>query len=193
VSKRFAERLHTLFLRDIRGGTCARWKFPAETLADYRRFSINVICWFGRDMRGVPELAIRNLFVSRVLHPIHGEEVFDEESMLSEYLPAQTRRPNVICGDALFSHFAFHPQRRYLERVTALLEDYRELIIPGRTPQGALHRRVRRASKMLASLGSLTAWSFLLRKLGSNSHTPTWVEDQRRRLAQHAPGKDRDH
>src|SRR5438045_366838 len=123
-SKRFVQRLHTRFLHDIRRGENARWKFPPQVLDDYCRFSINVICWFGADMKNVSELAIQNLYVNRVRHVIGNYEISNEEEMLTMYLPAKFKRPNVICGDALFGHFAYYPQRAYLEGVTTLLEEY---------------------------------------------------------------------
>jgi len=164
-SKRFAQRLHEKFLADIRQGTMARWKFPPQTLDDYRRFSINVICWYGHDLRDVPELSIVNLYVQRLTHPTRGTEVYDEESMLSEYLPAKFQRPNRICGDALFGHFAFYPQRRYLETMTTLRDEYRQLVYPQSGLAFEMRRRLQRAVKPLNALLSPYAWAWARRRV----------------------------
>lgn len=163
-SKRFAQRLHKLFLDDLREGRGARWNMPSQTLTDYRRFSINVICWLGHDMRQVEELGIPNLFVQRLAHPITGAEIYDEESMLTEYLPAKMGRPNIICGDAVFGHFAYYPQRRYLETVTPFLDEYRALCFPARRDP-ALLRHIKRAFKPLNAVRSPYTREFLRKRL----------------------------
>lgn len=163
--KQFARQLHEKFLGDVRNGTMARWKFPAQAIEDYTRFSINVICWYGHDLKQAPELSILNLHVERLSHPISGKEISDEESMLTEYLPAKYRRPNVICGDALFGHFAFYPQRRYLETMTPLLDDYRELVLAANGSSNQVVRRVKRLVKPLNAFTSPHAWQYLGRYL----------------------------
>lgn len=162
-SKLFAQRLHTLFLQDIRRGNTARWKFPPQPLDDYCRFSINVICWAGRDMAQVPERFIQNLYVAPLTHPLNGGEIANEEVALTEYLPAQLGRPNVICGDALFGHFAYYPQRAYLEGLTTLLDDYHDLADPEFAHTHRLERRVERVVKPLRIVRSPRAWKFLRR------------------------------
>jgi hypothetical protein len=72
-------------------------------------------------------------------------------------------RPNVICGDALFGHFAFYTQRRYLEGVTTLLDDYRDLIDPERARAERNRRRVTKAVKPLSCLWSGNAWKYMRR------------------------------
>ena len=129
---RFAARVHRLFLEDIRSGNVARWEFPRELLPDYDRFSINVICWFGHDLKGLPELSIPNLYTENVTHPLTGEEIDDEESTLTEYFPAKFARPCLICGDAVFGHFAYFTQRPYLEFFTNILDDYYNVVHPAR-------------------------------------------------------------
>lgn len=163
-SKRFAQRLHTLFLEDIRKGKTQRWKFSPQPLDDYCRFSINAICWFGEDMKRVPELAIQDLYRNRLLHYDGNYQISNEEEMLTMYLPAKFGRPNVICGDALFGHFAFYPQRAYLEGVTTLLDDYRDLIDPEFARTHKLQRQMERVVKPLTIVRSERAWKFLRRK-----------------------------
>src|SRR5581483_7326144 len=164
-SKRFAERLHEKFLADIRQGAVARWKMPPQVLDDYRRFSINVICWRGPDMQHIPELTIPNLYVQRLMHPLNGKEIYDEEGALTEYLPAKLGRPNVICGDALFGHFAFYPQRRYLETMTVLLDDYRGLIGDKANAKDEMQYRLKRRVKPLNAFASRHAWKYLGRQV----------------------------
>lgn len=161
--KDFARKLHTLFLRDVREGNTARWKFPAKTLKDYRRFSINVICWFGQDMKQVKELSIPNLYAEPLAFPTDGHIINNEEVMLTEYLPFILKRPNMICGEALFGHFAYYTQRTYLEQVTGLLEEYRELIDPDYARSRRLRRPVLRVIKPLSAVCSPRAWRYLRR------------------------------
>lgn len=161
--KRFAQRLHEKFLDDLEANRVADWKFPPKQLDTYNRFSINVICWFGHDMRQVKELTTPNLYVDRLTHPLRGNEIYDEESMLTEYLPAVFGRPNMVCGDAVFGHFAFYPQRRYLERVTTLLDEYRDLTLPKSQRTSKTRRKLVQAVKPLSCIGSGNAWRFVRR------------------------------
>lgn len=162
-SKRFAQRIHTLFLRDIKKGQTAQWEFSPKELDAFDRFSINVICWFGKDMKQVEELAIENLYVNRIPHLIGDYEISNEEEMLTMYLPAKFGRPNVICGDAVFGHFAYYPQRAYLEGLTTLLEEYHDLIDPEFAREGRMMRPVQKVVKPLTAVRSPRAWKFLRR------------------------------
>jgi len=162
-SKRFAQRLHSRFLQDIRSGATARWKFSPKELDAFDRFSINVICWFGKDMKEVSELAITDLYRNTVRHLVGEYEISNEEEMLTMYLPAKTRRPNVICGDALFGHFAYYTQRAYLEGMTTLLEEYHDLVDSEFARAGRMKRPVQRVVRPLAIVRSPRAWKFLRR------------------------------
>ena len=96
----FARRVHSRFLKDLVNGREIWWKqakFPIDGTA---RFSINAICWFGEDFQGVPEVESR---------------IADEEPFLTCDLPKRLSRPNLVCPQALFSHYAFYTQRRYLK------------------------------------------------------------------------------
>lgn len=123
-SGRFARYVHDRFLNDLRRQRLDRWRFDSWTMADYRRFSVNVICWFGQDMRQVEELHVRNLDEEKVINTVTGETVVAEEDLLSEAVPARYQRPNQICGSAVFAHVAFCTQRPFIEKGTALLEKY---------------------------------------------------------------------
>lgn len=162
-SKLFAHRLHNRFLHDIRNGTTDRWKFAPQTLDGFERFSINVICWFGKDMAQVPERLIPNLYVQPLTHPLNQSGMNNEEVALTEYLPAKFNRPNVICGDALFGHFAYYTQRTYLEGITTLLQDYHSLADPEFARAYQLKRHVDRVVKPLSVVGSPRAWKFVRR------------------------------
>jgi hypothetical protein len=96
----FARRLHGRFLRDLHRGRVERWNRAPLPIDGLRRFSINVISWFGADLCGVPEIATDNI---------------EEEPFLTETLPARLGRPNAACHEALFAHFAFWTQRAALE------------------------------------------------------------------------------
>jgi len=126
---RFAERLHKEFLADLRLDRLARWKFADWTIEDYRRFSINVISWFGKDMRLVDELRFRDLENAGISDPVTGNQVAGEEPFVSEILPRRYSRPCEICGEAIFAHFAFYTQRPYLEEATALRVEYQSLAL----------------------------------------------------------------
>ena len=159
-------RLHQRLLGDIRAGTVDQWKFPAQTLTAYDRFSINVICWFGKDMAQVPERFIPNLYVEPVRHPITHKPMENEEVALTEYLPAKLRRPNVICGDAVFGHFAYYTQRAYLEGITTLLDDCRTTsLIPEFARATRRKRQMDKVVKPLFIVRSHRAWKFLRHKM----------------------------
>lgn len=84
----------------------------------HRRFSINTICWIGKDLKDVkiPE---------------------DEESFITEWLYSDhTFERAVICGDAVVSHFAFHTQRKTLSEYVQglILNEYRNLSKKVRVP-----------------------------------------------------------
>ena len=99
-SPTFARAIHRSFLRDLDRGATDRWQRIAIDHKGFQRFSINVICWMGRDMQQVPERYHTDV---------------DEEHFLTAELPRRMGRPNVVCSEALFSHFAFWTQRDYLE------------------------------------------------------------------------------
>ena len=95
----FARRLHYQFLSDIERGEQARWQDVAIETDGMSRFSINAISWFGRDLSELAELKIDEI---------------DEEPFLTEEVPARLGRPNVVCSGALFGHYAYYTQRKYL-------------------------------------------------------------------------------
>ncbi len=116
-SPRFAYLLHRQFLRDLSLGYESKWKGCENSFDGLHRFSVNAICWSGKDMQQVAELH----------HPGIEEEVY-----LTETLPQRFKRPAVICSDALFGHFAFYTQRKYIELLAPqILDQYRRLSLEG--------------------------------------------------------------
>lgn len=104
----FAEALHREFLRNPQD---PKWTaFRAWVASEYERVSVNAVSWFGKDLLEQPVDA-------------------DEERWLSVERPRQLRRPNVILGQAVCAHYAFHVQREHLD-ATDLLDAYRALAAP---------------------------------------------------------------
>jgi hypothetical protein len=109
----FARRVHRRFLKDLGQQREEWWRRVEFDFDGLSRFSINAICWCGKDFEGIADLA--------------GQSV-DEEPTLTEVLPRMLGRPNVICQRALFGHYAFYTQRPYLERTSPdILTRYRRL------------------------------------------------------------------
>ena len=109
----FARRVHRRFLKDLAAGREIWWKQAELPIDGMARFSINAISWFGEDFRGVPEVE---------------SGIADEEPFLTVELPVRLGRPNVMCSQALFAHYAFFTQRPYLETTSPeILSQYRRI------------------------------------------------------------------
>jgi hypothetical protein len=160
-SGHFAAIVHRCFLADAWNGRVDQWKFDSRIIDDCRRFSINVICWFGKDIKQVEELSIKNLNEANIRHPITGKKVFDEESLLTEYLPTKFNRPNTICGDALFSHFAFYTQRPFLEGATVLLDQYGDVLTGRDSSSRRAMLAIKGFFKPMTLIISVFAWRYL--------------------------------
>jgi hypothetical protein len=102
----FAEKLHREFL-----SFRSLFIIPDWELNIYERFSINCFAFFGRDFAA-----------------FSGNVDPNEECWLTIDKPRDLRRPNLVCGDAIVSHYAFYTQRPYLD-TTDILEKYRQLSI----------------------------------------------------------------
>ncbi len=109
-SGQFANFAHETFLRKLAGGTVGDYRFSQWVALQYERISINCICWLGSDFAR-----------------FSGEVEVDDEPWLTSVYPANEGQPNAICGTALVSHFAYQPQRSWLEANTDLLDRYRIL------------------------------------------------------------------
>lgn len=142
----FSEKLHKKFISDIKRGRLQKWKFENREIGDFRRFSINAICWFGKDMKEVKETKIKDIreIYNAGIDPRTGKYKFgdNEELFLSQDLPAKINRPNEICGNALFSHFAFFMQKPFLEQSTALLEEYKSIAFNDKSLINSTRRRL---------------------------------------------------
>jgi hypothetical protein len=103
-----AVKKHKNFLDKLSNNTLDDYRFPEWVLAEYERISINSLCWFGRDLAGV-------------------ELDWNEEIAVSSDIPRRLNRPNIIYGDVLIVHYAFHTQRDYLQ-TTDILDSYKEIL-----------------------------------------------------------------
>jgi hypothetical protein len=110
-SGRFAAAAHRQFLGAVRDQAIGRYRFGLWPLPLGARCSLNCCAWLGSDFAAFDGV-------------IDGE---DDEQWLSVQKPRQLGRTSCMLGTALVAHFAYFPQRYYLERWTTLLEEYREL------------------------------------------------------------------
>jgi hypothetical protein len=138
-SSSFAGKLHKKFINDAKAKNLDKWKIDNIVMDDFKRFSIGVMCWFGRDLKNVPEL---NSFFDEKIDYRTGAWRFihSDESFLSQDLPQKLNRPNEICGNALFSHFSFYIQKDYLELCTVLLDEYSAIALDENSFSGKVHR-----------------------------------------------------
>lgn len=112
LSGEFAASTHQNFIHSMLSqNNYKKYFFDKWILNRYERFSINAICWFGSDMQ--------------LLNGNIGEE---EEEDITTNKPKILNKYNIICGDAVCSHFAFGPQRDFLDKHTNLNIIYEKLI-----------------------------------------------------------------
>lgn len=104
-----AENKHRVFLDNFKQDNLDTYRFGQWNENDYRRISINAICWFGKD-----------------LAEINGNVDMNEEEFLSTNYPKKIKRINCIYGDALCVHFSFYTQREHLDE-TDILEQYKKI------------------------------------------------------------------
>lgn len=108
-----AVRMHRWFQGLVRDGRVDALAAVPFEFDGRRRFSINAICWNGGDMAALPERDRCDV---------------DEEPFLTVDVPNRLGRPNVICPEAIFSHFAFYTQRPFVESMAPeILHRYRRL------------------------------------------------------------------
>jgi hypothetical protein len=111
---KFVEYLHSEFFKNYNNNNLDKFIIPDWQLSNFDRFSIGVFAAFGEEL---------NKFGGVV----DDSDDIGEEYWLSNTKPKQLNQPNIICGDTLFVHFAFHTQRNKLESNTNLLQQYKEL------------------------------------------------------------------
>lgn len=104
-----AESKHRTFLDNFKLNNLDAYRFGQWNENDYKRISINAICWFGKD-----------------LAEIDGNVDTNEEEFLSTNYPKKIKRINCIYGDALCVHFSFYTQREHLDK-TDILEQYKKI------------------------------------------------------------------
>jgi len=80
-------------------------------LKNFERCSINSISWLGKTFK-----------------TFNGEVGLSEENWLSTDKPKELNMPNIIFGNSLFNHYAFAPQRGFLD-TTNVLERYKNISI----------------------------------------------------------------
>jgi hypothetical protein len=109
-SGRFAARVHVAFLAANRTNAVFKYCFDQWHLANHERCSLICCSWLGRDFA-----------------PFGGVVAsLDDEQWLAVDKPRELRRTSCIFGGSLMVHFAYEPQRDFLER-TNLLSEYLRL------------------------------------------------------------------
>jgi len=109
----FAITLHRKFLDIVEAGREQDF-FIADQMIAGTRFSINCICFFGKDM------AKTNGEIAGIWPHMKR----DDEEYLSVHLPAKLGKSNGVIGNALVAHFAFHNQEQAILE-TGILDRYR--------------------------------------------------------------------
>jgi hypothetical protein len=102
----FAEIKHKNFFQKLESNNLDAFKFDKWDLFFNERVSINCISWFGKDFEDI------------------GTVDYDEEQFLSSDYPNSKSKLNTIYGQALCSHFAFHPQRKKMDN-SSILNHYK--------------------------------------------------------------------
>jgi len=93
TDNRLINHIHDTFKKNYEAGTLSEYYLPSRSLANYERFSICSICWWGKDK-------IRLGYI--------------EEPQISWEIPEALEKPNFFVGDALMVHYSYHTQREML-------------------------------------------------------------------------------
>jgi len=104
-----AFKKHINLINSVVRSDLEKFKFKKIILNIFERYSINCISWFGKDFA---------LF--------NGEVDIEDEEWLTVIYPKKISKFNVIYGEVLCSHFAFFPQREYLDDIN-LLDLYKKI------------------------------------------------------------------
>lgn len=105
----FAEMIHRYFFEYHKNKAIENLYIRNWDLMYYERCSINAISWTGEEFS-----------------KFNGKVEEDEEDWLSSTKPKEIQRSNLILGNVLFVHYAFKPQRQYLDQ-TNVLEIYKKI------------------------------------------------------------------
>lgn len=113
ASGEFAVNLHELFLKMHKENRIDKFKnVNFYHHKSKERFSINAICWFGKDMAKISEI----------------NSLVGEEHFLTEIAPKKYNLYHEICSSALFVHYAYHTQRDYIDKhAPHILEKYSKI------------------------------------------------------------------
>ena len=123
----FAIALHRFLLGLIGRNETHRLHDGAHQIA-LSRFSINCICWFGRDLAA-----------------FDGVVAEEEEEELSAAIPVRLKRSNAFCTDTIAAHFAFYTQRAQVDR-SGILDAY-TAVLAARPELARLSAEVREIRK----------------------------------------------
>jgi len=107
----FAYNLHNVFLEKFNENKILDFFIDNWELKNFERVSINSICWLGKTF---------SLF--------GGNVGVSEETWLSTDKPQELNQTSIIFGKSLFCHYAFAPQRNFLES-TDILDKYSKITI----------------------------------------------------------------
>lgn len=102
TSSRLALQAHNLVLENIDNPSKL---FTDDKVLNMMRYSINAICFFGTDIKHLPQFSL------------------EEEPTLSYIMPSLFNMRNCIIGDAICAHYSFGPQKKYLDK-TDILDRY---------------------------------------------------------------------
>lgn len=94
---------HLNLIRSITTNDLEKFKFKKVILNVFERYSINCVSWFGKDFA---------VFGGNVGH--------DDEDWLTTKYTKESNKFNIICGEALCSHFAFYTQRDFLDHLNLI-------------------------------------------------------------------------
>jgi hypothetical protein len=111
LNPKFALYTHSKFIELYKENKLNRYTI-IDNFNSFERFSINVICWFGKEFA-----------------KFGGNVGEDEEQWLTEDYPRQVVKYSTICGNSLFTHFSFYIQRNFLESIPQLLETYQKIAL----------------------------------------------------------------
>jgi len=104
-----AMQMHIELIEKIKSNQIQDYYINDFIIDDYCRTSINCISWFGTTME-------------KIKNSVFG----DEEHFISVAYPKDNNSPNMIVGDIICSHFAYHTQRIFLDNTT-ILDEYNKL------------------------------------------------------------------
>ena len=103
----FAQYLHRNFINKYNSNQLESYYFENKIIPEDDGISINSFAFFGKDMKELPDR--------------------DEEAYISTWRPKELRRFNMVCGDALVVHFAFHPQRKGFDDNSEIINFYKNI------------------------------------------------------------------